>query len=112
MVTIDPLADWWIHDVTVEPYLGTSGYGGDKFGPAVTYTGFVDDKRRMVRDATGTETTAESTIAFPKTVPPIPLGSRVTLPSVFGFRTTRVLASSIGDTGGRLPLDHAEYACS
>ncbi|MBD2760071.1 hypothetical protein IEE94_11185 [Yimella sp. cx-573] len=108
---MDGLADFWVHDCTVQRLRGTSGYGKPVYEPAETVAGFVSDKRRQVRDPGGDTVISETTIALPASVPIIPLGSLVTLPAVFGGRTATVLASSIGDTGGLLAdVEHAEYA--
>jgi len=108
--TVDPLADWWVHTITVEAYQGTNGYGAKIYAPAVPVVCFVDGRRRQVTDTNGDTVISESTFATGKGVPSIPLGSRVTLPSAFGGRVTTVLAASIGDTGGLLDVDHNEYS--
>ena len=109
-MTIDPLADWWVHTIVVEPFLGRTGSGVNRYGPKQTLTGFVDDKRRLVRDSIGEQVVSETTIALPKTAPHLPAGTRVRLPGSFGGRLTTVIAASIGDTGGLLDIDHAQYA--
>jgi len=60
------VARMFVHTATIEPFLGTSGYGVDQFGPAATLAPpngvFVDDSRKLVRSATGEEVVSESTL--------------------------------------------------
>ncbi|NJP27104.1 hypothetical protein FLW53_23465 [Microbispora sp. SCL1-1] len=72
-------ADMLRHQVEVEPYEGP-GPAGPLYGDAVTYRGYVEDNRRLVRSATGDEVVSETTVYLdPGAV--IPAESRVTLPS-------------------------------
>ncbi|EPH40339.1 hypothetical protein ABT390_13525 [Streptomyces aurantiacus] len=72
------------HEVTVEPYLGTSAYG-PRYGPAVTARALVAATVKRVRDRTGAETVSTAQIiAAPDLA--CPNGSRITLPD--GRRTT------------------------
>ncbi len=66
------------HTITVEPYEGSSGRG-DIYGAPVQVTCFVDQKRRLVRAANGSQVVSSSTVFAPlDTV--CPPRSRVTLP--------------------------------
>lgn len=95
------------HQVTIEPFLGTTGYGEDEYGPPVTVACFVDAKRRLVRNAEGSEVVSETTIYGP-------LGtvaharSRVTLPD----GRTPIVINALDRDGGGLPVpSHLEIVC-
>ena len=107
---VDPLSDWWVHTVTVRAWKGRSGSGADVYGAPVNLTGYVAGGRRLVRDTNGEQVVSEATLALPSTAPVLIAGSKITLPARLGGRTTTILAVSIGDTGGLLDLDHAEYS--
>lgn len=87
-----------VHQITVEPYLGDSGYG-PRFGPAVVVRCFLDGQTRMVRSKTGTEITSSSTAYCPLATV-APPDSRVTLAD---GRQTTVIAALDRDGAG-LPL--------
>ncbi|MCO1575028.1 hypothetical protein M8C13_04545 [Crossiella sp. SN42] len=90
------------HTATIEPYLGTTGTG-PRFGPPEQVRCFADDKRRLVRSATGTEVVSETTLYCPPgtTAPP---ESRVTVQG----RATTVIAAHQRDGGGLPTPDHVE----
>lgn len=106
---MDPLAAWWRHPVQVERLSGSGAYG-NRYGAATTELAAIDDRRRMVRDAGGTEVVSESTVLLPIATADIPLGSRVTLPAAFGARRATVLAVSRHDSGGQPTPNHLELA--
>lgn len=108
-MSVDPLADWYTWPVAVERYTGT-GPSGDIYAAATTELVMVDDKRRLVRAPDGSQVVSETSVAHPLTVTAIPPGSRVTLPATFGGRRTIVLATSVGDSGGRPTPNHVELA--
>lgn len=110
-MTADPLGDWWRHPIKVERLTGTGAYG-DTFAPAddPLPLGFIDDRRRMVRDSSGSEVVSETTVALPITTPDVPPGSLVTLPATHGGRQATVLAVSRHDGGGQPTPDHLELA--
>lgn len=95
------------HTVTVEAYRGSGPYG-DIYEQAVIVTPcFVDDTRRLVRAADGSQVISESTVYAPADTT-APTGSRVTLPS---GRTTTVITSKARTAAG-LPLpEHVELMC-
>lgn len=105
----DPLAAWWRHPVLIERLTGTGPYG-DVYDTPVQHLAAVDDRRRLIRSASGEEVVAETTVLLPATTADVPLDSRVTLPPTFGSRTTTVLASSRHDSGGLPTPDHLELA--
>lgn len=108
-MTPDPLAQWWVHPVIIARLLGKGAYG-EKLAAPVTVTGFVDDRRRMVRNGAGTEVMSETTVLLPISTPDVPLGSTVTLPAAFGHRESRVLSAARHDGGGLPTPDHLELA--
>jgi hypothetical protein len=103
-VVTDPLAMWWVHQVTVRRLTGTGAYG-DQFAAPVMYEGLVDDKIQTVRGPDGNETTSTSTLALPWSVADVPPGSKVTLPS---GREARVITFARGDAGGLPVPKHLE----
>lgn len=103
------LAQWWRHPVTIARLLGSGPYG-DTYAPETTHDGWIDDRRRLVRDATGTEVVSETTVLLPITTPDVPLNSTVTLPAAYGGRTTHVLAVSRHDGAGLPTPDHLELS--
>lgn len=48
--------------IAVETFLGTDGLGKEIFAPAVTVTGYADQKRQMTRTADGEEAVSNTTI--------------------------------------------------
>lgn len=92
-------------DVTIEPFLGTGTFG-DVWGPPVPVRALVDNRRRLVRTASGSEVTSETTLRM-QLSETCPVGSRVTLPD-----GRRALAITAGDIdGGSLPVpSHLEVA--
>jgi hypothetical protein len=85
------------HTITVRPYLGTGPYG-DVFGdPVIVRRTFVEDRRRLVRTATGEEVISETTV---RTRPRehIPIGSQVTVwHGTPHERTARVITTNLFD---------------
>lgn len=98
----DQLRSWWVHDVIVERFTGSTAYG-DSYAAAGTVRGFVSDDNHLVLAANGEQVVASTRVALPAATAVVPVGSRVTLPAAFGSRETVVIASSTGDAGG-LPL--------
>lgn len=105
---MDPdLQEFLVHSVTVEPWVGESGYGTPIYGLPVTVGCWVDETTRMVRATDGQEVVSSATI----TAPPAtlaPAGTRITLPS---GRATTVITIAHADSG---PLDlpnHTEIVC-
>lgn len=100
------LAAWWVHTVTVQPKLGSSGYG-DKFDTAVTVPCNVEDATRLVRDADGNEAVSSATVRCDLQYSKLfPLGSLVTL--TWSARPRRVIGVHRQDSAGRSNLDHLE----
>jgi hypothetical protein len=105
----DPLAGWYTHQVTVERFIGTGAFG-DSYAAQDVVLMAVDDKRRLVRAADGSQVVSETSVAHPLGITAIPPRSKVTLPATFGGRRTIVIASSVGDGGGMPTPDHVELA--
>lgn len=97
------LPKWLLqHSATVEPYAG-AGANGPVYADAVTVRCFREDKRRLVRSATGEQVISETTLyCLPGTV--APPQSRVDL----GTRVATVITVADRD-GGQLPVpSHVE----
>lgn len=91
------------HRVTIEPYLGDSGYG-PRYGPPAVVRAFVTEKIRTVRDERGEEVVASTTL-YMLPGQECPPESRVTAPS---GRTASVITSDLHDGGGLPTPDHRE----
>ena len=85
-------------DVTVEPFTGEGPFGPE-YGEQTVVRALVEHKRRLVRDAQGSEVISETTLRMQLTET-CPANSRVTLPD---GTTTTVLTSAPID-GGTLPV--------
>lgn len=107
MAGIDPLSDWWVHQFTLEPFLG-AGPEGDQYGPPEQLTGFVDEKVRVVRAPSGEEVTSSTTIYLPRSTANVPPKSRVTIGQPFTARRSSVIGCTRHDGGGRPTPDHVE----
>jgi hypothetical protein len=66
------------HSIIVRRYVGTGPYGDVFADPVIVRRAFVEDRRRLVRSATGEELISETTV---RTRPGehIPVGSKVTV---------------------------------
>jgi hypothetical protein len=105
-VTAVLIPEWvFTHEAVIEPFEGDGAYG-PIFGDPVTERCLVDDERRLVRNAEGSETVSDTTIFFPFGTR-CPEGSRVTV----NGRTTTVIASYARDGGGLPTPDHTEVVC-
>lgn len=76
----DTIAFWWVHEVTVEPYIGSGAYG-DQYGAPRQIVGFLDGKQKLTRASSGEEIVTAVQLYYPVSAGPIPLRSRVTLPA-------------------------------
>lgn len=99
------LARFFIHTVTVTPFLGTDkGTGADLFGPPVTVAGMLQGSTRLVQSVDGSELVSTGTAFYTSLADAVhfPLGSRVTLSN----RVAEVMDVNTND-GGTLGLpDH------
>lgn len=101
------IAMFFVHTVTVEQFLGTSGYGVDQFASAVTLTPpngcFVDDSTKLTRDAKGDEVVSSSTVyTATGNAALFTEGARVTT----GGRVSRVIKVNVNDSGTLGLPDH------
>jgi hypothetical protein len=92
------------HTVAVEPFEGNGPFGAE-YGEQTAVVCFVDDKRRLVRDAQGAEVVSETTVYMPLNAV-CPPESRVTV----NGRLTYVITSARRDGGGLPTPDHLEVA--
>lgn len=100
------IPEWvFTHEAEFEPLEGEGAYG-PIFGPPVTERCLVDDERKLVRNAEGSEVVSDLTI-FLRAGAYYPAGSRVTVSG----RTTTVIASKNRDGGGLPTPDHTEVVC-
>lgn len=106
----EPLADWWVHTVSVQRLNPIGGAGGDSLAEPVNVVGFYRDGTRLVIDGNGKQVVSTAQFAFPLTVDPIPVGSLVTAPAGFGPWTGKVIVAQRGDGGGQPTPDHHEVS--
>lgn len=105
----DALADWWQHVVTIARYTGSDAHG-DTYASGIESAAFVDDRRKLIVNASGAEVVSSAAVFLPSTVPDVPLDSMVTLPTNFGSRQCRVIQVSVKDAGGQPTPNHVELA--
>lgn len=95
---------WHQHTVAIEPFLGTSGYGQDLFGPAVNVSGWLEHKVKNIRAPDGSETTSTAQFYCDLGVN-APPRSRGTFPD--GSTSRVIVVAPMG--AGMLPLpEHVE----
>lgn len=100
------LDDFFVHEVTLAPLVGSGGYG-DVHGPPVPVRCLVEDRTQLVRDRTGAEVVSSATVLAGPDAPDGPPGSLVTVPS---GRVATVITQA-RRTSGPLGLpDHVEWA--
>lgn len=104
-----------VHRVVVEPFRGTGAYG-DRWGDPVEFPCWIDEKRRLVRDAVGNSVVAEGTLlCSTELASVITPQSRVTfhteIPSI-PRRTARILSQSLYTDGGFGAWQHLEVSTS
>lgn len=78
------------HTVTIEAYQGSGAYGPRYAAPA-TSRAYVEDKRRLVRDPSGTQVVSETTVILPLSAGTVPAQSRLT---ITGDARTRTVITS------------------
>ena len=82
----DPLSKFWVHDITIERALDDTSEG-DAWADPETVKGFwVDGTSRNPEQLL----VSQSSVYFPWTVAPIPVGSRIT----YGDKAGQVIVSS------------------
>jgi len=103
------LDDFYVHTVTVEPYLGATS-SGPQYGPGVAVAGFLDTTTVLAPTAGGQEATAASSMFYtpPENAPLFPVQSRVTSADLGGDGKAVVVKVN-ALTSGPLDLpDHVE----
>lgn len=103
------LDDFWVHTVTVTPYLGLNlTDGADQYGAPVTVTGFLQDATRLLQGVDGSQLVSTGAVFYTAVgnATHFPLGSRVTLP----LRTAEVVEVNSNDSGALGLPDHAVIA--
>jgi len=108
VVVSDDLSALWVHELPVERRTASGGGYGDQYAAAETVSGFYDDTTQLMPGPDGVQVVVSGRFAFPSSVAYIPVGSRVTLPALFGGRVTEVIASAVGDAGGQPVPAHQE----
>ena len=105
MSAADELDEFYVHEVTVE-LPGVEGpWGAEPGGTSDLIRCFVDDTRRLVRDAQGTETVSESSLtAPPEFFDQFTPGATVNLP----HRKAEVISVGVADSAGLDLPDHIE----
>ena len=98
----------YCHTVTLERLTDSGGYGST-YAPAETLDAFVNDANKLVRAPSGDQVVSSTQVALPKTVGYVQPRSRVTLPAIFGGRTTTVISCSVADAGGLPELADVEH---
>lgn len=108
-MTVTDLGDFWVHTVSVNTYQGTTGAGVKSYAAPAARVGFVERKRRLVRDGNGTQVVSESTYYGDSgQAVDFPPQSQVTLPGE--TKPTTVIVCAVND-GGDLDLpDHIAVA--
>lgn len=108
-MSVNDIAEFFVHTATVETLAGTTGYGVDLFAAPITLdpaTGngcFIDDTRRMVRSSDGEQVISETTLyTYPANAPYFVPNSRVTIRGVI----SRVITVNLNDSG---PLDLPDH---
>lgn len=105
----DLLADWWVHEASVQRLAG-SGDAGDVYAASAPVSGFYRDGTKLVTDGNGRQVLSTAQFAHPATDARIPVGSWFTAPTRFGSRTSKVIVSALADGGGQPTPDHYEIA--
>ncbi|WP_394253637.1 hypothetical protein [Arthrobacter pityocampae] len=105
MSAADELEEFYVHEVTVEGE-GTEGpWGTEPGGTSDPVRCFIDDTRRLVRDAQGTETVSESSLtAPPEFFDQFKPGATVNLP----HRQAEVISVGLAESHGMDLPDHLE----
>jgi hypothetical protein len=94
----DDIADLFLHQVTAESYLGTSGNGTVLYADPVTVPCLLSRKSQFIRNAQGDQVLAQSTVsADPSFADTLAPKSRVT---IAGEDPTFVLIRQISTGGG------------
>lgn len=104
----DRLGKFWVHTVTVTPYLGTNPDGSDHLGTPVTVTGFLQDATRLVQGVDGSQLVSAGAVFYTavSNAAHFTPGSRVQLP----LRVAEVTDVNTNDSGPLGLPDHTVVA--
>lgn len=97
------LAAMYVHTVTLERLADDGAGFGTTYADPETLTGFVNDRNKLVRAASGDQIVSSTQVALPASVGFVQPRSRVTLPATFGSRVTTVIGCEVADSAGLLP---------
>lgn len=79
-MTSDEIDEFFVHEVTVEPYRGTSGKGVVLYDAATPVPGFLSRKVQFVRDQNGEQVASSASFSCaPSWLDSFPPKSRVTI---------------------------------
>jgi hypothetical protein len=105
MSAADELEEFYVHTVTVETPGAEGPWGNEPGTTSDPLRCFVDDTRRLVRDAQGTEVVSESSLtAPPEFFTEFTVGATVNLP----HRQAEVISVGVADSAGLDLPDHIE----
>lgn len=97
-MTSDDLADFWLHTITVETYLGTSGGGTVLYSRPRPVKGFLSKKQRFTRNLDGEQVPSQATFSADVSLANVLVPkSRVTVP---GEQPTTVISRSVPQAAG------------
>lgn len=101
----DDFDDFWVHTITVTPYLG-SGANGKKYGPTTDVSCFIDGGVKVASDSDGKLIVANAPVYAPISAASVLTAeSKVVMPD---GRVVQILAATM-HTSGDLDLpDHVE----
>ena len=103
MTAADVLAKtWFIHPITVERKTG-DGPRGPVYAAPTTEHARVSAQNRLVLNGSGQQVVSANRASMHEGTPQIPIGSKVTLPAVFGSKTAKVITESRHDAGPATP---------
>lgn len=104
MTATADISAWMVHTATLSRLTGRA-VTGPTYADPVEVACLIIDKHTQVRTATGETVISPTAVHMPDGTPHIPLGSLVTLPSLFGGRTAEVIETAVHSTGLGTP-DH------
>jgi hypothetical protein len=95
-MSVYDIDEFYVHTVTSEPFLGSSGMGVDLFDTPIVVQGFMDNTQKQVRDQNGNTIICAGTFyTYPVSAVAFPINARVTTDS----GVARVMAVNINDSG-------------
>lgn len=108
MSPADALSMWFIHSVELAGEERRTA-GGVTYGPPIRVMGSVNAQARVVTDQHGEEVTVAATVTWAADGPLPAIGSKVTLPPMFGMKPDRtVITARRAVSGTSMTPDHVE----